>query len=69
MHALSPLKISLVLYILVKNIIFSILTHNPQNSVENMYNLIQKGQNGASYTPFKKWANPEVAQVSPPLPT
>ena len=44
------------LYILVQKLMFSILTHNPKSSVENMYNLVQKGQNGSNYIPFKNWA-------------
>ena len=41
------------LYILVPKLIFSILTHNPKNSVENVYILVQKGQNGSNHTPPK----------------
>ena len=41
------------LYILVQKLIFSILTHNPKSSEENVWNLVQKGQNGSIYIPFK----------------
>ena len=44
-------------------------THNPQKHVENMQNIVQKFQNGSSYTPLKNWTNTEVAQVIPPLTT
>ena len=44
------------LYTIVQNIIFLILTHNPKNSVENVYILVQKGQNGSNCTSQKYWA-------------
>ena len=42
------------LYILVQNLLFSMKPHNPKNSVENVYKLVQKCQSGSTYIPFKK---------------
>ena len=42
------------LCILGKKLIISILTHNPKNSIENVYIIVQKGPNCSNCTPTPK---------------